>query len=202
MCEPSVKVHWKGQPQAPVVGAKCRHLLSIYAGMVNREQMHKEMVALAGCGYRRHQRLDGRAHDYSADGWLPGVYDIAASLLEAARPDRDPPSLVEHVQESVSWLSRAIIDLDQDARDVQGRSQTASGAYSRSTFSPTSHARPLPNPPSSSVSQGCPGGVPIDLSRRPSTGPPRRNPAALRIGGDVGIGTHFTDPGADRRPAA
>ena len=70
--------------------------------------------------HRCHQalELDGRAHDYTADEWLPAVYDIAASLLEAARPDREPPSLVEHVQEAVSWLSRAIIDLDQDARDA------------------------------------------------------------------------------------
>jgi hypothetical protein len=62
--------------------------------------------------------LDGRAHDYTADEWLPAVYDIAAALLEAARPDREPPSLVEHVQEAVSWLSRAIFDLDQDAHDA------------------------------------------------------------------------------------
>ena len=70
--------------------------------------------------HRCHQalELDGRAHDYTADQWLPAVYDIAASLLEAARPDREPPSLVEHVQEAVSWLSRAIVDLDQDARDA------------------------------------------------------------------------------------
>jgi hypothetical protein len=70
--------------------------------------------------HRCHQalELDGRAHDYTAYEWLAAVYDIAASLLEAARPDREPPSLVEHVQEAVSWLSRAIINLDQDARDA------------------------------------------------------------------------------------
>ena len=70
--------------------------------------------------HRCHQalELDGRAHEYTADKWLPAVYDIAAALLEAARPDREPPSLVEHVQEAVSWLSRAIIDLDQEAPDA------------------------------------------------------------------------------------
>jgi hypothetical protein len=46
------------------------------------------------------------------------VYDLAATLLEAARPDREPPSLVEHAQEAVSWLSRAIIDLDREAPDA------------------------------------------------------------------------------------
>jgi hypothetical protein len=62
--------------------------------------------------------LDGQAHGYTADEWLPAVYDIAASLLEGARLNREPPSLVEQVQDAVSWLSRAIIDLDQDAPDA------------------------------------------------------------------------------------
>ena len=36
--------------------------------------------------YRCHQalELDGQAHDYSADDWLPAIYDIAAPLLEAS----------------------------------------------------------------------------------------------------------------------
>jgi hypothetical protein len=70
--------------------------------------------------HRCHQalELDGAAHGYSADEWLPAVYDIAASLLELARADRKPPSLVEHAQEAVRCLSRAIIDLDRDAPDA------------------------------------------------------------------------------------
>ena len=70
--------------------------------------------------YRCHQalELDGQAHDYSADEWLPAVYDIAAPLLKAARLNREPPSLVEQAQEAVRWLSRAIVDLDQDAPDA------------------------------------------------------------------------------------
>jgi hypothetical protein len=70
--------------------------------------------------YRCHEALlvDGQAHDYTADEWLPAVYDIAAPLLEAARLTREPPSLVTRAQEAVSWLSRAIIELDQDARDA------------------------------------------------------------------------------------
>ena len=62
--------------------------------------------------------LDGQAHDYSAEEWLPGVYDIAAPLLEAARLIREPPSLVERAQEAVRWLSRAIVDLDEDSPDA------------------------------------------------------------------------------------
>jgi hypothetical protein len=73
-------------------------------------------VVLHRC--HRALELDGRAHDYTADEWLPAVYDIAASLLKAAHIDREPPSLVEHAQEAVRWLSNAIIELDQDARDA------------------------------------------------------------------------------------
>ncbi|MGO9790972.1 MAG: hypothetical protein ACLP8S_16195, partial [Solirubrobacteraceae bacterium] len=62
--------------------------------------------------------LDGRSHGYSADEWLPTVYDITASLLEASRLTREPPSPVEQAQEAVRWLSRAIIDLDENAPDT------------------------------------------------------------------------------------
>ncbi len=70
--------------------------------------------------HRCHQalELDGRSHDYSADEWLSAVYDTAGSGLEAARLNREPPSLVEQAQEAVRWLSRAIIDLDEDAPDA------------------------------------------------------------------------------------
>ena len=70
--------------------------------------------------YRCHQalELDGQAHDYSAEQWLPAVYDIAAPLLETARLTREPPSLVEQAQDAVRWLSRAIVDLDQDSLDA------------------------------------------------------------------------------------
>ncbi len=70
--------------------------------------------------YRCHQalELDGQAHDYSADEWLPAVYNIAARLLQEARLHREPPSVVEHAQEAVRWLAGAIIKLDQDAPDT------------------------------------------------------------------------------------
>ena len=73
-------------------------------------------VVLHRC--HRALELDGRAHDYSADEWLPAVYDITAPLLQAARLNREPPSLVENAQDAVRWLSRAIVDLDQDSPDV------------------------------------------------------------------------------------
>ena len=73
-------------------------------------------VVLHRC--HRALELDGQAHDYSADEWLPAVYDIATPLLEEARLDREPPSLVDQAQEAVHWLSRAIVDLDEDSPDA------------------------------------------------------------------------------------
>ena len=89
------------------------------AALVDRLLEHAETssaLALRRC----HQalELDGRAHEYTADEWLPAIYDIAAALLEAARPDREPPSLVEHAEQAVSWLSRAIVELDQAEPDA------------------------------------------------------------------------------------
>jgi hypothetical protein len=73
-------------------------------------------AALHRC--HRALELDGQAHDYTADEWLPAVYDIAAPLLQQARLHREPPSVVEHVQEAVRWLADAIINLDHDAPDT------------------------------------------------------------------------------------
>ena len=97
------------------------HVLPATGAQALRDQLlrnaeNNSAVAL----YRCHQalELDGQAHGYSADEWLPAVYDIAAPLLAAARPNREPPSLVEQAQEAVRWLSRAIIDLDEDSPDA------------------------------------------------------------------------------------
>jgi hypothetical protein len=97
------------------------HVLPATGPLALRNQLlrnpeNTSAVALSRC----HQtlELDGRAHDYSADEWLPAVYDIAASLLQAARLDREPPSLVAQAQEAVRWRSRAIIDLGEDRRDA------------------------------------------------------------------------------------
>ena len=81
-----------------------------------RNAENNSAVALHRCHQALH--LDGQAHDYSADEWLPAVYDIAAPLLETARLNREPPSLVEQAQEAVRWLSRAMVELDQDAPDA------------------------------------------------------------------------------------
>jgi hypothetical protein len=75
-------------------------------------------AAVAAQRMHRALELDGVTHNYTTDEWLPAVYDVAARLLESARLDCEPPSLVEEANASVRWLSQAIIDLDQDAPDA------------------------------------------------------------------------------------
>jgi hypothetical protein len=62
--------------------------------------------------------LDGVAHGYTAEEWLPAVYEIADRLLKSARLDSEPPSLIEEANAAVRWLSQAIIEMDQDAPDA------------------------------------------------------------------------------------
>jgi len=62
--------------------------------------------------------LDGQADDYTADEWLPVIYDAAAPLLESSQLDRDPPSVVLQTQEAVRWLSSSIACADGDSRET------------------------------------------------------------------------------------
>ncbi len=72
--------------------------------------------ALRRC--HRALELDGLTHNYTADDWLPVIYDIAGPLLESSRLDPEPPSLVRHAQEAVRWLSGSIACLDGDSRET------------------------------------------------------------------------------------
>jgi hypothetical protein len=72
--------------------------------------------ALRRC--HRALELDGHAHGYTAEEWLPVIYDAAAPLLESSRPDQEPPSLVRQTQEAVHWLSSSIACLDEDSPDA------------------------------------------------------------------------------------
>jgi hypothetical protein len=62
--------------------------------------------------------LDGLGHSYTAEEWLPVIYDIAGPLLESSRLDSEPPSVVRHAQEAVRWLSTSIACLDEDSRET------------------------------------------------------------------------------------
>jgi hypothetical protein len=74
----------------------------------------------AGALDRCHQalELDGAHRGYSVDEWLPIVYDIVGPLPQSARPDTEPPTLVQIAQEAISWLSRAIAEFDERSRDA------------------------------------------------------------------------------------
>jgi hypothetical protein len=55
---------------------------------------------------------------YNTREWLPAVYDITGHLLSSARLDTEPPTIVHTTQEEISWLSRAIAELDEDSEEV------------------------------------------------------------------------------------
>ena len=59
--------------------------------------------------------LDAEDHGYTAEEWLTTVYDIAIPLLESARWDEEPPTIVRQAQEAISWLSRSIVELDRSS---------------------------------------------------------------------------------------
>jgi hypothetical protein len=62
--------------------------------------------------------LDGAAHGYNVEEWLSAVYEIAQPQLQSARLEEEPPSVVQAAQEAIGWLSRAIVQLDEDAEEA------------------------------------------------------------------------------------
>lgn len=86
--------------------------------------------------------LDGRAHDYAPDEWLPIVYDIAAPHIAAARLHQEPPAVVEHAQEAIRWLARAIIDLDRAKPDASAAiAETLARMLTLSVFADVARGR-------------------------------------------------------------
>jgi hypothetical protein len=73
-------------------------------------------TALRPC--HRALELDGGARGYTTDEFLPIVYDTAGVLLESADPNEEPPTFVVQTQEAISWLSRAVVELDQDSAEA------------------------------------------------------------------------------------
>jgi hypothetical protein len=74
-------------------------------------------VDALGCCHRALE-LDGGVHGYQAEEWLPTVYDITGPLLQSARLDTEPPTLVQIAQEAISWLSRAIAEFDEGSEEA------------------------------------------------------------------------------------
>ena len=77
---------------------------------------HSAAAALHRC--HRALELDGAAHSYTAKEWLLVVCDRAAQLLKSARLDAEPPTMVRDAQDAISWLSRTLIELDQDSAET------------------------------------------------------------------------------------
>jgi hypothetical protein len=61
---------------------------------------------------------DGTAHGYRTKEWLPVVTDLASRLLQSARLDKDPPTVVDQAQQAIAWLSRAVVQLHEDSTDA------------------------------------------------------------------------------------
>ena len=81
------------------------------------EIVDRNVVEALGCCDRALE-LDGADHGYQAEEWLPTVYDIAGPLLQSARLDIEPPTLVQITQEAISWLSRAIAEFDEGSEEA------------------------------------------------------------------------------------
>ena len=61
----------------------------------------RNVVEALGC-CERALELDGADHGYHAEEWLPTACDIAGPLLQSARLDIEPPTLVRVAQEAIS----------------------------------------------------------------------------------------------------
>ena len=93
----------------PVLDDELPHRLRVTIANNAAEGLHRCHLAL---------ELDGNTHGYTTDDWLPVVCEIAGPLLESARPDEEPPSLVRHTQGAVGWLSTSLVHVDQDSPET------------------------------------------------------------------------------------
>lgn len=71
--------------------------------------------------------LDGAAHGYTAEKWIPTICAAAARALDSARLDQEPPTVVRDAQDAISWLSRALIELDKESPEVSNTLSEALG---------------------------------------------------------------------------
>lgn len=95
------------------------------ASSASQEQVVNELLQTAAKNAaealhraNRTLELDGAAHGYGADEWLGAICDITAELFESAKLESAPPTLVQAAQDSVSWLSRAVVELDEDSAET------------------------------------------------------------------------------------
>ena len=81
------------------------------------EIAQRNVVEALGC-CQRALELDGADHGYLAEEWLPTVFDTVGPLLQSARQDTEPPTLVQVTQDTIAWLSRAIGELDESSEEA------------------------------------------------------------------------------------
>jgi hypothetical protein len=97
------------------------HMLSATThGDLARRLLDNAQQSSAAALHRCHRalELDGANHSYTTEEWLPVVCDRAAQLLRSARLDEEPPTMVRQAQDAISWLSRTLIELDQDSAET------------------------------------------------------------------------------------
>ena len=100
----------------------------------------KQSAAAALHGCHRALELDGATHTYTAQEWQPVVCDRAAQLLKSARLNEEPPTMVRNAQDAISWLSRTLIELDQDsAETANALSEALARLLAVSVFAETAH---------------------------------------------------------------
>jgi hypothetical protein len=118
---------------------------------VDRDPLPAATGAAGGAAVRSASpalELDGVTHGYTANEWLPAVYEIATGLLASARLDREPPSLIEVATAAVGGSRGRSSTLTRTRPTQQRRSSTDLGAFSPSNCSPRLHAT-RPSPPHS-----------------------------------------------------
>lgn len=81
------------------------------------ETAERNAAAALHLGHRALE-LDAAARGYTAEEWLPVVCKLAAELLKPARLNEEPPTMVRIAQDAISWLSRALIELDRDSAEA------------------------------------------------------------------------------------
>lgn len=107
------------------------HLLRVGAqGELARQLIENADRNAASALHHCHRalELDAAARGYTTEEWVPRICDVAAGLLSSARLDQEPPSVVQVAQDTISWLSRSVVELDQDSTEAPS---TLSGTLGR-----------------------------------------------------------------------
>jgi flagellar biosynthesis regulator FlaF len=97
------------------------HMLSTTTrGDLARRLVDNAQQSSSAALHRCHRalELDGAAHSYTTDEWLPVVCNRTAELLKSSRLNEEPPTMVREAQDAISWLSRTLIELDQDSAET------------------------------------------------------------------------------------